>query len=78
MQVYVESTQSGSTLPRVRIAQIDSVPRSARQIYFDTDTSVNLLPYIDEGARLTSSAQGHAPPDDVTFDGRAALSVEVF
>lgn len=76
--IFVESRQSGSSLPRVEVAHVDPAPNGVRQIFFDTDARVDLLPYIDEGARLTSSAQGHAPPDDVTFVGRAVLSVEVF
>ncbi len=78
VDVYVESAQSGSSLPRVRVATLYPAPRGARTVSFETDTSIDLLPYINEGARLTSSARGHAPPDDVSFDGRAALSVEVF
>jgi hypothetical protein len=76
-EVFVQSRQSGSSLPRVRVAIVDPVPGGARQIFFETDEEVDLLPYIREGARLTSSARGRVPPADVTFDGRAVLSVEV-
>ena len=56
---------------------MSAVPDGARQIAFETDTSVDLRPYINEGARLTSSAEGTVPPDDVTFDGQILLTVEV-
>lgn len=77
-EIFVESAASGSSLPRVRVARIDPAPDGARSVFFETDTSVDLLPYVNEGARLTSSAEGRVPPDDVTFDGRVVLIVEVF
>ncbi|MEQ8458912.1 MAG: hypothetical protein RLO52_09225 [Sandaracinaceae bacterium] len=77
IEIFVESRESGSDLPRVRVANVSAVPDGARQIAFETDTSVDLRPYINEGARLTSSAEGTVPPDDVTFDGQILLTVEV-
>ena len=38
---------------------------------------VDLKPYIDRGARFVTSATGRVPPDDVTFDGRMTIRVEV-
>ncbi|HJL19898.1 MAG TPA: hypothetical protein RMH99_29815 [Sandaracinaceae bacterium LLY-WYZ-13_1] len=76
-EIFVESADAGSSLRRQRIATLEEVPEGARELFFATDPEVDLLPYIDEGARLTSSAEGTVPPDDVTFDGRAVLSVEV-
>ena len=76
-EIFVESTQSGSSLPRVRVAVLEQVPAGTRQVSFETDASVDLLPYVQEGARLTSSADGEVPPDDVTFEGSVLLSVEV-
>jgi hypothetical protein len=77
VEIWVESAQSGSSLPRTRVAELGPVPDGAREISFTTDESVDLLPYINEGARLTSSAQGTQPDDDVSFDGVVMLSVEV-
>lgn len=75
--IYVESTKAGTTLPRVRIAHIDAVPRDTRHLSFVRD-GVDIIDYVNEGARLTSEAQGTVPTDDVTFDGEVSLSVEVF
>ena len=77
VDIFVESRESGSDLPRVRVATVSGIPDGARQIVFETDTTVNLRPYVNEGARLTSSAEGTVPPDDVTFDGDIVLTVEV-
>lgn len=76
VDIFIESTKAGSTLPRVRIAHISNVPRDAKHISFVSDR-VDLIDYVNEGARLTSEADGSVPPDDVTFDGEIALSVEV-
>jgi hypothetical protein len=75
--VFVESRQAGSELPRERVAQLDPVPDGQRTIAFETFEDVNLKPYIEQGAKLTSSASGSAPPDDVSFAGMAVLQVEV-
>ncbi len=76
IQIFVESSQSGSALPRVRVAHLDSVPAGARSISLQTD-GVDLIGYVREGARLTASATGHAPPDDVSYDGHLDLAVQV-
>ncbi len=39
-------------------------------------TDLDLLPYVEEGAVITSSASGSPPPDDVTFDGHYVVEVE--
>ena len=76
VEIFVESTSADSELPRVRVARLPEEV-GGREIAFETDPSVDLLPYIREGARLTSEASGQAPEDDVTFDGRAVLDLEV-
>lgn len=77
VDIFVESTQSGSSLPRQRVATLDGVEDGARHVEFDCDTSIDLLPYINEGARLTAEATGNQPTDDVSFNGLAILLVEV-
>lgn len=77
VEIFAESTRAGSTLPRVRVAYLESVPRGVDHLSFDRD-DVDLLPYVEEGARLTSEANGTVPPDDTTFDGDVAFTVHVF
>ncbi len=75
-EVLVESTDPGSALPRVRVATFDGAP-GAQQIEFDTDRTVDLAPYADEGARFVSESRGSLPPDDVTFDGVFTVTIEL-
>lgn len=76
VEIYVESARSDSSLPRQRIAHLDPVPDGQRSIALEID-DVDLIEYVNEGARLTASATGRTPSDDVTFDGRIELVVEV-
>lgn len=76
IDIYAQSAQSGSSLPRVRVAHLSSVPAGARSISLATE-GVDLIEYVREGARLTATASGHAPPDDVSYDGHAQFAIEV-
>ena len=75
VDIFVESRDA--ELPRVRVATLDAVAPGSRRVEFETLPSVDLLPYVQSGARLTSEAEGTLPPDDVTFDGEIVLVVEV-
>jgi len=75
--VFVESRKEGSELPREKVAEIRDVPQGARELDFTTFEDVNLKPSVEQGARLTAQGEGSAPSDDVTFDGKAVLTVEV-
>jgi hypothetical protein len=77
VDVYIESTRAGTSLPRVLIARATNIEASQR-LDFDVMRSVDLLPYADEGSRFTSDVQGSVPPDDVSFDGHFTLRVELF
>jgi len=77
IDIYIESTKSGTTLERRKIAHITTVPTGVKHVSFSIDR-VDLIDYVNEGSRLTSEATGNFPPDDVTFDGEISLSVEVF
>lgn len=76
IEIFVESRQSDSALPRRRIAYLDPVPEGARTIALEVE-GVDLIDYIEEGAQITASASGRTPTDDVSFDGRIELLVEV-
>jgi hypothetical protein len=77
VDVFIESTRSGTSLPRTRIAQATDIEASSR-LEFDVIRSVNVLPYAEEGSRFTSEVEGSVPPDDVSFAGRFTLRVELF
>jgi hypothetical protein len=77
VDVFIESTRSGTSLPRTRIAQATDIEASSR-LEFQVIRSVNVLPYSEEGSRFTSEVEGSVPPDDVSFAGRFTLRVELF
>ena len=72
--MYVSSSVSGSTLPRVEIAHASS-PGAVQTINFTVDSGVNLKPYIDEGSVIDGSGSGSAPADDVSYNGSGTFSV---
>jgi hypothetical protein len=77
VEIFLESTRQGTTLPRVLIARASQI-EPTETLDFDVVRSVDVLPYADEGSRFTSDVQGRVPPDDVSFDGRFTLRVELF
>lgn len=60
----------------MRIAHLDPAPDGQRTLSLESD-GVDLLPYVNEGARITATAAGSAPPDDVSYNGRLELLVVV-
>jgi hypothetical protein len=74
VDVFVASTKSGTTLPKVKIAHVTS-PGAVRDCKFALDGNVNLKPYIDEGSEVDGMSSGMAPPDDVSYDGLATFTV---
>jgi hypothetical protein len=73
VDLYVQSTKDGSTLPRVKVATATGPVAAARLDFVPED--VNLLPYINEGCEMTAEAEGSAPADDVSYDGLATFHV---
>ena len=74
VDVFVSSTKSGTTLPKVMIAHVGA-PGAVRDLKFTLDGNVNLKPYIDEGSQVDGQSSGNAPPDDVSYDGTATFTV---
>lgn len=67
--VYVESSRPNSSLARNPVAVLNSPVGRILSFGLSTLPTVNLLPYIEEGARFTSTATGTVPSHDVTFTG---------
>jgi hypothetical protein len=74
VSISIESTKPGTMLKPAVIAT-GSTPGCVRQFVL-TPTSVDLEPYIDEGASVTSTGQGIPPDHDETFDGHLVLHAE--
>lgn len=75
VDIYIESTKSGTTLARQKIADLPSPPGAQTMLSLRTYPDINLLPYINEGSRITSMASGTVPPNDVTFNGQIVVHV---
>ena len=73
----VHVSVSAPGLPTVEIASVDPVPRGATTLSFTVVANVNLLPYINAGATITSSASGRQPMMDVRFDGVVVITIHV-
>ena len=77
IEVYVESTKPGSTLTRVKVAQLSPVPKGKQRVSLKTESDLNLKPYIEEGVRLTTRGQGTVPPDDVSLVALVTMRVQL-
>ena len=75
VDLFVESSQAGSSLPRVRVASATR-PGAVRSFAFDVVPDVDLLPYVNEGSQMTADGEASVPPDDVTYDGEAVFRVK--
>jgi hypothetical protein len=73
--VTVESTMPGSSLPAAEIASRDDFPAGFATLPMNVNAGVDLLPYVEEGMRITTSADGIVPPDDVQVGGDVTVTI---
>ena len=73
--VNIESTRANSSLPKAPVANLTAPGRTIFAVP-STIPSVNLLPYITEGAHFTASATGTLPSHDITFIGSFVVHVK--
>ena len=76
MHVFVEPA-SGTALPRVEVATLEPVPRGQTTVEFTIVEGVNLLPYVESGARITATATGMQPMRDFRYDGRLVIEIRI-
>jgi hypothetical protein len=74
VHVFVKSSKSGSTLPRVEIANV-TAPGAVTTLKFNVMTDVDLQPYVEEGSVVEGESSGRLPEDDVTYDGEGVFTV---
>ena len=74
IHVFVKSNKSGTTLPRVEIANISN-PGAVQTLTFTVDGDVDINPYVNEGSTVEGESSGTAPADEVTYDGKAVFTV---
>ena len=77
IEIYVESVKSGTALTKQKVADLLSVPKGATKLNLQCYPNVDLVPYINEGARISSTASGRVPSNDITFDGLVTIEVRV-
>jgi hypothetical protein len=74
VDVFVESTKQGSSLPKVKLATVDN-PGAVQTMTFTIEPGVNLKPYVDEGSQVDSTGAGTIPSDDVSYNGAGVFTV---
>lgn len=77
LDVFIESRKQGSSLQKVKIADLPSHGSGEKQLNLHTYGDVNLLPYINEGCQISATATGTTPPDDVSFDGQVVVRAKL-
>lgn len=77
IDVYVESTKSGTKLSKVKIAHVTDVPQGKTVLPLSIEAGIDLKPYIEEGVRLTTSGTGTVPPDDVSLVAEVTMQVKL-
>ncbi len=77
IEIFVESAKSGSSLSKQKVADLLSVPKGVTVLNLQCYPNVDLVPYINEGARISSTAAGRVPANDTTFDGMVTIEVRV-
>ncbi|HEY5947291.1 MAG TPA: hypothetical protein VIV40_17425 [Kofleriaceae bacterium] len=74
IHVFVKSSKSGSTLPRVEIANVHA-PGAVTTMSFAVKKEVDLQPYVEEGSVVEGESSGRLPEDDVSYDGEGVFTV---
>ena len=76
LDVFVESTKAGTTLPKVKLASLPTASRGVRKLVLTVE-SVNLLQYVKEGTKVSATARASAPAHDVVFAGAVTFRIGV-
>jgi hypothetical protein len=61
-------------MPGALVAHLDDVPARS-QIALTVVSQVDLLPYINRGAKLTAMVSGHAPRQTLRYKGRVVITL---
>jgi hypothetical protein len=77
LHVFLESTKPGTTLPRVELASLATVPRGARTLSLEVQSGIELIRYVEEGTRVSATARARAPARDAIFAGSAVFRIGV-
>jgi hypothetical protein len=72
--ITLSITAPGQT--EVELAKLAPVP-AAGAVTLSPAARVNLLPYIKSGATITTKAVGRPPAQDIKFNGKVVITIEV-
>lgn len=76
VHIFIAPSQ-GTALPEVEIATLNPVPRGVTNVSFTIVPDVELLPYIQQGARVISRVTGRYPQQQFTFDGHLRVTIYI-
>ena len=77
IELFVESTKAGTQLMKQKVADLLTVPKGVQVLNLQCYPAVDLVPYINEGSRISSTAVGRVPQTDVYFDGQLTVEIRV-
>lgn len=77
IHVFVKSSMSGSSLPRVEICKVSN-PGQVQTLDFEIVPGIDINPYVNEGSVVEAESSGTVPEDDVTYNGEAVFTVHPF
>jgi hypothetical protein len=77
VHVYAESFYDDGMLPKIEIASSDPVPRNISVLSLDVNHSEDVLPYLEQGSKITIVAKGHFPDTAVGVEGSVIFTVRL-
>ena len=76
-EVHIFIAARDGSLPEKEIARLQPTPKGQTSVQFTIVPDVDLLPYVNKGAQITSSAKGTQPQREFRFDGRIEITVRI-
>jgi hypothetical protein len=64
-------------LDKKQVAILSEVPQDQQQITLNTDSGINLKPYIEAGMTLQAEADGSVPDDDTSLKALVTILVDL-
>lgn len=73
VSVYAEAPG----LPKVEVARARPVPRGQSTLEFSVWPQVDVLPYLNQGATLTTTSTGSVPATNFSFNGEVVVEIRI-
>ncbi len=77
MEIWVSEDEQEGNLSPVLVGWQDEFPQGHDEVGLEVMDDVDLLPYLERGARVEGFVTGTIPPDDVEVGGEVTLSIRV-